>query len=191
MAAYAKLYWPVLKLLSLFVLFIDATTSENTTNYNFSVNVFGDQNATYIDMDNFTTTMPTGFDSTTPVPSSSTEEPVKPTLPAEPLPVSGRLLTPVFNGNRPYTAPFNNGCILNFISIASQLWSALFFEATLVSMHCYQSFLFTYSNRTAKETVFICKLHRLSIKIPTWSIFIQHLNTPGFLSKRPDGPGSF
>lgn len=120
MAAYAKLYWPILNLLSLFILFIDATTSENTRNYNFSVTVFGDQNATYIDMDNLTT-LPTGFDSTTPVPSSSTEEPVQPTLPAEPLPVSGRLLTPVLNGNRPYTAPFNNGCILNFISIASQL----------------------------------------------------------------------
>lgn len=108
MAAYAKLYWPILNLLSLFLLFIDATTSENTRSYNFNVTEFGDQNATYIDVDNFTTTTPTGFDSTTPAPSSNTEEPVQPTLPAEPLPVSGLLRTPAFNGNRPYTAPLNN-----------------------------------------------------------------------------------
>lgn len=98
MATSVKPYWPLLNPISIFFLFIDATCSENTTNYNFSVTVFGEKNATYIDMDNFTTTIPTGFDSTTPLPSSSTEEPVQPALPAEPLPISGRLLTPVIDG---------------------------------------------------------------------------------------------
>lgn len=110
MAASAILCLLTSNLFSLFLLFTVVTTSENTTNYNLNTTVFGDQNATYIDMANYTTTQPTEFDSTTSTPSfSSTEEPVQPTLPAEPLPVSGRLLTPVTNSKPSFyrTTPLN------------------------------------------------------------------------------------
>ncbi|XP_029296843.1 tectonic-1 isoform X2 [Cottoperca gobio] len=81
----------------LFVLFTVVTTNKNTTSNNLNTKV-GDQNVTYNFMENYTTTQPTEFDSTSPTPSSSsTEEPVQPTVPAKPLPASGRLLTPVTN----------------------------------------------------------------------------------------------
>lgn len=100
MAATASGCWLILNLFSLLFLFTVVTSSENTTNYNLNTTLFGDQNATYNDMDDYTTTQPAEFDYTTATPSdSSTEEPAQPTLPAEPLPVSGRLLTPVTNSN--------------------------------------------------------------------------------------------
>ncbi|XP_070769726.1 tectonic-1 [Enoplosus armatus] len=85
----------------LFLLLTDVTTNENTTSYNLNTTaVFGDQNVTYNVTDERTTTQPTEVDST-PTPSdSSTAEPLRPTLPTEPLPVSGRLLTPVTNVDR-------------------------------------------------------------------------------------------
>uniref|UniRef100_UPI0037E71082 tectonic-1 n=1 Tax=Semicossyphus pulcher TaxID=241346 RepID=UPI0037E71082 len=88
-------------LFSLFLLFTAVTTNENTTSNNLNTTVFGDKNVTYDAVENYTTTQPTEFESTTSTPSySSTEEPVQPTLPAEPLPVNGRLLTPVTNVGR-------------------------------------------------------------------------------------------
>lgn len=87
---------------SLFLFFTAVSSNENATSYNnFHTAAFGDQNVTFNDMDNDTTTQPTEFDSTTPttLSYSSTEEPVLPTLTTEPLPVSDRLLSVVTNGN--------------------------------------------------------------------------------------------
>ncbi|XP_051277192.1 tectonic-1 isoform X2 [Dicentrarchus labrax] len=101
MAASAVAFWHTSSLFSLFLLFPVVTANENTTSYNFNTTVFGEQNVTFNFTDNYTTTPPTEFDSTTPTPSSSsTDEPVQPTLPTEPLPVSGRLLTPVTSVDR-------------------------------------------------------------------------------------------
>ncbi|XP_076595988.1 tectonic-1 [Chaetodon auriga] len=98
MAASAVVYRFTSNLFSVFLLFTAVTTNENTTSYNLNTTVFDYENVTYDVMDNYTTTQPTEFDSTTPTPSSSsTEEPAQPTLPTEPLPVSGSLLTAVTN----------------------------------------------------------------------------------------------
>ncbi|XP_070819585.1 tectonic-1 [Chaetodon trifascialis] len=98
MAASTILFRFTSKLFSVFLLFTAVTTNENTTSYNLNTTVFGYENVTYDVMDNYTSTQPTEFDSTTPTPSSSsTEETARPTLPTEPLPVSGSLLTPVTN----------------------------------------------------------------------------------------------
>uniref|UniRef100_A0A3B5ASQ9 Tectonic-1-3 N-terminal domain-containing protein n=1 Tax=Stegastes partitus TaxID=144197 RepID=A0A3B5ASQ9_9TELE len=72
----------------LFFLFTAVTADVNSTSYSFNATASDDHNVT----DTYTT-QPTAFEPTSPTPSdSSTEEPV---LPGEPLPESGRLLTPV------------------------------------------------------------------------------------------------
>ncbi|KAF3837754.1 hypothetical protein F7725_009522 [Dissostichus mawsoni] len=78
----------------LFLLFNAATTNDNTTSYNLNTTL-GDQNVTFNFMENDTTPQPTEFESTSPTPSSTSTEPPQPTEPAEPLPASGRLPTPV------------------------------------------------------------------------------------------------
>ncbi|XP_031733485.1 tectonic-1 isoform X1 [Anarrhichthys ocellatus] len=95
MAVSAAVLWSTSNL-CLFLLYSAVTTHENTTSYSLNT-TYCDQNVTNNVTDNYTTTQPTDFDSTTPTTPrySRTEEPIQPTLPAEPLPVSGRLLTPV------------------------------------------------------------------------------------------------
>lgn len=97
MAASGAAVWSTSNLFGLFLLFAAVTANENTTSYNLNTTAFGGRNATYNVTDGYTTTRPTEFD---PTPSpGGTAEPVQPTLPAEPLPASGRLLTPVTSGN--------------------------------------------------------------------------------------------
>lgn len=100
MAALVDFCWFSSSLLSLSLLFTVSNTSENKTEHSLNITLFGDQNATYNDTDSYSTTPPTGFDSSTPKPAdSSTEEPTKPTVSVEPLPVSGVLPAPVVNSN--------------------------------------------------------------------------------------------
>lgn len=85
-----------LNLFGIFPLFIAVITSDNSTIYNLNTTVLGDENDTSLDLFSTSTPQPTGVDLTTPTPSGSgTEEPVLPTASTEPLPVSGRLPTPV------------------------------------------------------------------------------------------------
>uniref|UniRef100_A0A3Q3VM83 Tectonic-1-3 N-terminal domain-containing protein n=1 Tax=Mola mola TaxID=94237 RepID=A0A3Q3VM83_MOLML len=101
MAALVDFCWFSSSLLSLSLLFTVSNTSENKTEHSLNITLFGDQNATYNDTDSYSTTPPTGFDSSTPKPAdSSTEEPTKPTVSVEPLPVSGVLPAPVVNIGR-------------------------------------------------------------------------------------------
>ncbi|XP_059202577.1 tectonic-1 [Centropristis striata] len=87
--------WSTFHLLSLFFFFISVTTSENTISDDFNT-TFSDQNVTFNFTDSFTTPQPAEFHSTTQTPRTSTEEPAESSLlPGEPLPVSGRLLTPL------------------------------------------------------------------------------------------------
>ena len=88
----------------LFLLFNAATTNENTTSYNLNTTL-GDQNVTFNFIHNDTTPQPTEFESTSPTPSSTSTEPPQPTEPAEPLPASGSLPTPVTTGTLPGTRP--------------------------------------------------------------------------------------
>ncbi|TNN44378.1 Tectonic-1 [Liparis tanakae] len=96
MAVSAPVFLTTSNLFCLFLLSTAVTAHGNTTSYNLNT-VYGDQNVTYNVTDDYTTTQPTEFDSTTPTTSnySSTDEPVQPTTPAEPLPVTRRLLPPV------------------------------------------------------------------------------------------------
>ncbi|XP_056295551.1 tectonic-1 isoform X2 [Pseudoliparis swirei] len=96
MAVSAAVFLTTSNLFCLFLLSTAVTAHGNTTSYNLNT-VYGDQNVTYNVTDNYTTTQPTEFDSTTPTTSNyiSTDEPVQPTTPAEPLPVTRRLLPPV------------------------------------------------------------------------------------------------
>ncbi|XP_044220210.1 tectonic-1 isoform X1 [Thunnus albacares] len=95
MSASTVVVWSALNLFCLFLLFTAVTADENTTNYTLNTTVFPDQTFTYDVTDSSTTAQP---DSTTPTPGySSTEYPLWPTVPAEPLPASGHLLTPVTN----------------------------------------------------------------------------------------------
>uniref|UniRef100_G3N7K7 Tectonic domain-containing protein n=1 Tax=Gasterosteus aculeatus aculeatus TaxID=481459 RepID=G3N7K7_GASAC len=89
----ATVFWSILNVFGLFLLYTAVTTHENTTHYGLNTEF---QNVSYSVKDNYTTTQPTEFDSTIPKTPrfSSPEEPVQSTTPAEPLPVSGRLLTP-------------------------------------------------------------------------------------------------
>ncbi|KAM9356785.1 tectonic-1-like [Symphorus nematophorus] len=97
-AASAAALWSASNLLGLFLLFTAVSTNENTTSYSFNATVFGEQNFTFYNTDNYTTTPPAEFSSPSPTPSySSTEEPAAPSPAPEPLPASGRLLTPVTN----------------------------------------------------------------------------------------------
>ncbi|XP_053180447.1 tectonic-1-like [Scomber japonicus] len=76
-----------------FLLFTAVTTDENTTSYNFNTTDYPELNFTYSFTDSSTTSQP---DSTTTTPSySSTADPLRPTVPGDPLPASGYLLTPV------------------------------------------------------------------------------------------------
>ncbi|CAK6977854.1 tectonic-1-like [Scomber scombrus] len=76
-----------------FLLFTAVTTDENTTSYNFNTTDYPELNFTYSFTDSSTTARP---DSTTTTPSySSTDDPLRPTVPGDPLPASGYLLTPV------------------------------------------------------------------------------------------------
>ncbi|XP_028272264.1 tectonic-1-like [Parambassis ranga] len=101
MAASAAASCSLLNIFSLFLayfLFSSVTTNENTTTGDFNTTQFG-ENVTYNFTDYYTTTQPTVFESATPThPSHSST--VEPALPAEPLPVSGRTLTPVTNVDR-------------------------------------------------------------------------------------------
>ncbi|XP_042349796.1 tectonic-1-like [Plectropomus leopardus] len=100
MALAAALLWSVLKLFCLFLWFSAVTTNESTTSYNWNT-TFGEQNVTYNVTDSYTTVQPTEFDWTTSTPSSSsTPRTTEPSLPAEPLPLSGRLLTPLTGVDR-------------------------------------------------------------------------------------------
>ncbi|KAL7395646.1 hypothetical protein ABVT39_020737 [Epinephelus coioides] len=99
MAVSAAALWSTLILLCLF-LFTAVSSNENTTSYNWNTTL-GNQSVTYNVTDSYTTTQPTEFESTTATPgSSSTEGTSQPSLPADPLPVSGQLLTPVTNVDR-------------------------------------------------------------------------------------------
>lgn len=100
MAVSAAVFLTTSNLFCLFLLSTAVTAHGNTTSYNLNT-VYGDQNVTYNVTDNYTTTQPTEFDSTTPTTSNyiSTDEPVQPTTPAEPLPVTRRLLPPVTEGD--------------------------------------------------------------------------------------------
>ncbi|XP_034399174.1 tectonic-1 [Cyclopterus lumpus] len=93
MAVSAAVFLSTSNLLCLFLLSTAGTTHGNITSYNFNT-TYGDQNLTFNVTDNYTTTQPTEFDSTTPT-TSSYSSTVQPTSPAEPLPVTGRLLPPV------------------------------------------------------------------------------------------------
>ncbi|KAM7000790.1 tectonic-1 [Tautogolabrus adspersus] len=85
----------------LLFLFSAVTSNENTTSYSFNTTVFVDDNVTNDAAENDTTTQPEEFESPTPTTApSSTEEPAPTTLPPEPLPVSGRLITPVSSVDR-------------------------------------------------------------------------------------------
>ncbi|KAM7417068.1 hypothetical protein PAMA_016938 [Pampus argenteus] len=97
--ASAAAVWSISDLFCLFLLFTAVTTDENTTSYNLNTTEFAKDNFTYnvTDISAFLTDV-TESASPTPTPGySSTQYPVTPTLPAEPLPVSGRLLTPATN----------------------------------------------------------------------------------------------
>ncbi|XP_062416683.1 tectonic-1 isoform X2 [Pungitius pungitius] len=85
----AAVFWSISNIFSLFLLFTAVTNSSLNTTYN-------DQNVIHHVTDNHTTTQPIELYSTIPQTpmSSSTERPGEPTTPAEPLPVSGRLLAP-------------------------------------------------------------------------------------------------
>ncbi|XP_070693441.1 tectonic-1 [Pempheris klunzingeri] len=102
-------------LFSLFLLFSAVTTNDNTTSYNLETTASYEQNVTYGVTDSFLTTVePAEFELTTQTASpSSTQEPVRPTLPAEPLPVSGRLLTPVSSGKLPFHCGTMDVCDIN------------------------------------------------------------------------------
>lgn len=76
-------------LFCLFLSFTAVATEENITSHVFNTTAFGDHNVTY-DVTNSYSTQPTGFESITTTPSHTN---------TEPLPVSGRLLTPVTGGN--------------------------------------------------------------------------------------------
>ncbi|CAJ1057985.1 tectonic-1-like isoform X2 [Xyrichtys novacula] len=89
-------FWSAANLLNVFFLISTATENENTTSYHFNSTVFGDRNETLVVAENQTTAQPTEFDITTTAPGySNTEAPVQPSPSSEPLPISGRLLTPV------------------------------------------------------------------------------------------------
>lgn len=119
MAASAAVFCSASNLFCLFLLFTAVATNENTTSYNLNMTLFGDQDVTNNATDNYTTTQLAEFDPTTQTPSSSsTQEPVQPTLPIDPLPASGRLLTPVTNGKLSFyrTTLLNTSSVLNIIS---------------------------------------------------------------------------
>lgn len=82
----------------LFLSFAVVSSNENSTN-TLNMSVFGEETNTYFDLFNTSTPQPTELDSTrTPTVTdlSTTAVPVLPTASsAEPLPVSGRLPTPV------------------------------------------------------------------------------------------------
>ncbi|XP_029918047.1 tectonic-1 isoform X3 [Myripristis murdjan] len=90
----------LLNLLCLLLLSVAATTDENSTKYDSNSSVLVEQNVTYFAYtDSFTTLPP---DSTTAVTHgySSTEDPGPPSLSADPLPLSGRLPSPVTDVGR-------------------------------------------------------------------------------------------
>uniref|UniRef100_A0A3Q3REE6 Tectonic-1-3 N-terminal domain-containing protein n=1 Tax=Monopterus albus TaxID=43700 RepID=A0A3Q3REE6_MONAL len=93
MAASDVVIWSFSNIFCLFLSFSAVTADENITIPALNTTVFGDHNVTY--NDSYTTTQPDttpAFESTTPTPSYKNTE--------EPLPVSGRLLTPVTNVDR-------------------------------------------------------------------------------------------
>nr|XP_046262426.1 tectonic-1 [Scatophagus argus] len=102
MATVMVVFWSISNVFIYYLLLFTAfSISENTTNYELNTTVFGDQGVIFNSTDNNTTTQPTEFHSSTPTPAySSAQGPVLATLPAEPLPVSGRLLTPVTTVDR-------------------------------------------------------------------------------------------
>ncbi|XP_023273615.1 tectonic-1 isoform X1 [Seriola lalandi dorsalis] len=91
----------VLRSLFIFCLFLSfkvSTTDEITTNHTFNTTVSDDRNVTSNVTDSYTTAQPPESETTQPIQIySSTEQPGQPTPPAEPLPASGRLLTPATN----------------------------------------------------------------------------------------------
>ncbi|XP_060905053.1 tectonic-1 [Labrus mixtus] len=92
-------------LLSFFFLFSVVTSNENTTSFSFNTTAFVDGNLTNEAAENYTRTRPEEFESPTPTPGSTEEPPptsltLEPPEPPEPLPVSGRLITPVSNVDR-------------------------------------------------------------------------------------------
>ncbi|KAM9376175.1 tectonic-1 [Pholidichthys leucotaenia] len=95
MAVSAATLWSAAVILCLFFIFTAVTTNENTTGDIYNTTAFGEQNFTVTVTDTYTaTTEPALFESSSPTPSSSSVE-EESSLPGEPLPASGRLLTPV------------------------------------------------------------------------------------------------
>ncbi|XP_071396085.1 tectonic-1-like [Centroberyx affinis] len=98
MALFVTVVFSSLNLLCLLLMGVAATTEENSTSYDSNATVSTIQNVTY--MDNFTTLQPE-LDSTTPTHGySTTKDPVQPSLSTDPLPLSGRLLSPVTDVGR-------------------------------------------------------------------------------------------
>ncbi|XP_041846206.1 tectonic-1 [Melanotaenia boesemani] len=97
MAASAIIVWFSLTIFSAFVLIISASTDQPATSGDFNTTALDDQSFIYNATDNYTTTDLPKPPTTTPTPSYSSTEPVPP---AEPLPVSGSLLTPVTDVGR-------------------------------------------------------------------------------------------
>ncbi|XP_039975094.1 tectonic-1 isoform X3 [Xiphias gladius] len=101
MAVSATVLWSSINIFILFLSLSVVTTNENVTSHTFNTTSFGHHNVTYNVTDSYTTTQPTEFGATKPTPSySSTEEPVQPTPPSKPLPVSGCLLVSATNVDR-------------------------------------------------------------------------------------------
>ncbi|KAI3352163.1 hypothetical protein L3Q82_020977 [Scortum barcoo] len=101
MAASPAVLWSTSNLFCLSLLFSAVTTNGNTTSYILNMTLFWEQNVTYDSTDNYPTTQPTEFEPTTQRPTSgSTQEPAQPTLPIDPLPAAGRLLSPVSSVDR-------------------------------------------------------------------------------------------
>ncbi|XP_040904647.1 tectonic-1-like isoform X2 [Toxotes jaculatrix] len=98
MAVSSGVLWSFICLFCIFLSFDVVTADENITKQTFNVTASGDYNVTFNVTDNSTTRQPTELVATEPTPSYiSTEEPVQPTAPAKPLPVSGLLLIPASN----------------------------------------------------------------------------------------------
>ncbi|XP_071313644.1 tectonic-1-like isoform X3 [Trachinotus anak] len=99
MAASAAVLWSLL-IFCLFLSFTVATTDENSSRYTFNTTASVDRNVTYTVTQGYgyTTRQPPESEVTEPTPSyTSTVESGQPKPAAEPLPASGRLLTPATN----------------------------------------------------------------------------------------------
>lgn len=90
MAPFAAVFCSVM--LNLFFLLI---ATETNSNYSLNSTMFPEQNDTFNSSDIYTTTQFTQFESTTLITTLSSTKPPAPVLPADPMPLSGRLPTPL------------------------------------------------------------------------------------------------